>query len=143
MLSLVIMLAVASTIVELTFAANFPRWRQAANNNKAINLFISIVISFILGMAFGAAGLIAMSAAIISTVMSIPGYAFLHWAYDSPRAKKHNGNLLKHYADKWKQVLTDFVNIVYKVLRIITFPIWATRAVILKFNNIKAKHVRH
>jgi len=137
------MLAVASTIVELAFAANFPRWRQAANNNKAINLSISIVISFILGMAFGAAGLIAMSAAVISTVMSIPGYAFLHWAYDSPRAKKHNGNLLKHYTDKWKQVLTDFVNIVYKVLRIITFPIWATRAVILKFNNIKAKYVRH
>lgn len=143
MLSLVFMLAVASTIVELAFAANFSRWRQAANNNKAINLSISVVISYILGVAFGAAGLIAMSAAIISTVLSIPGYAFLHWAYDSPRAQKHNGNLLKHYTDKWKQVLTDFVAFVYKILRIITFPIWATRAVILKFNNIRTKNVRH
>jgi len=142
MLTLMIMLAFASTIVELAFAANFPRWRQAANNNKAINLAISIVISFVLGMAFGAAGLIAMSAAIISTVLSIPGYAFLHWAYDSPRAKKHNGNLLKYYSDKWKQVLSDFATVVYKVLRIITFPIWATRAIIQKFNNTKTKLAR-
>lgn len=142
MLSLVVMLAISSSIVELAFAANFPRWRQAANNNKAINLTISVIISYILGVAFGAAGLIAMSAAIISTVLSIPGYAFLHWAYDSPRAQKHNGNLLKHYTNKWKQVLTDFAEFVYKVLRIITFPIWATRAVIVKFNNMKTKFAR-
>lgn len=142
MLSLVVMLAIASTIIELAFAANFPKWRQAANNNKAINLTISVVISYILGVAFGAAGLIAMSAAIISTVLSIPGYAFLHWAYDSPRAKRHNGNLLKHYTDKWKQVLTDFAEVIYKILRIITFPIWATRAVIVKFNAAKTKFSR-
>ncbi len=142
MFTLVIMLALASTIIELTFAANFPKWRQAAKRNKAINLTISVILSFILGLMFGAAGLIAMSAAIISTVLSIPGYIFLEWAYDSPKAKKKGGNLIKYYSERWKRVLADFAEVVYKVLRIITFPIWATRALVLKFNNMKTKLAR-
>lgn len=132
MFSFMVSLAIASAVVELVFASKFPAWRRAAKRNKAINLTISIALSFILGILFGAAGLIAMSAAIISTVLVIPGYAFLAWAYDSPQAQTHGGNLIKYYTDKWKQVLSDFANLMYKILRIITFPIWATRIVIAK-----------
>ena len=141
MFSLVILLALASTFVELTFASKFPAWRQAAKRNKAINLAVSIFLSFILGILFGAAGLIAMSAAIISTVLSVPGYAFLEWAYDSPQAQKHNGNQIKYYSDKWKVALSDLINLIYKFIKIITFPIWATRNVIIKLRSIKAKFV--
>lgn len=139
MFSLVLLLAIASTAVELTFASKFPAWRQAAKRNKAINLVVSIGLSFVLGMMFGAAGLIAMSAAIISTVMSIPGYAFLEWAYDSPGAAKHNGNQIKYYSDRWKVALSDFLNLIYKIIKIITFPIWATRSLVLKARSIKTR----
>ena len=140
MFSFMMSLAIASAVVELVFASKFPAWRKAAKRNKAINLTISIVLSFVLGTLFGAAGLIAMSAAIISTVLVIPGYVFLEWAYDSPQAQARGGNLVKYYTDKWKQVFSDFAKLMYKILRIITFPIWGARLVVEKLklwnNNI-------
>lgn len=149
MFAFMMSLAIASAVVELTFASKFPAWRKAAKRNKAVNLVISIVLSFVLGILFGAAGLIAMSAAIISTVLVIPGYAFLEWAYDSPQAQAHGGNLIKYYSDRWKQVFSDFAKLMYKILRIVTFPIWGTRLAIAKIkiwnNNIstfKAKFSR-
>lgn len=140
MFSLVIMLAIASTVVELTFASKFPAWRKAAKRNKAINLAVSIALSFILGVLFGAAGLIAMSAAIISTVLSVPGYIFLEWAYDSPAAAKRGGNQIKYYSDRWKVAISDLVNLIYKIIKIITFPIWATRSLVLKFRTLKTRY---
>lgn len=149
MFSFMVTLAFASAVVELVFASKFPAWRKAAKRNKAVNLTISIALSFVLGILFGAAGLIAMSAAIISTVLVIPGYAFLEWAYDSPQAQTRGGNLIKYYSDKWKRVLADFAALMYKILRIITFPIWATRIIVNKFkiwnnnlSNFKAKFSR-
>lgn len=149
MLSFMIMLAIASAVVELTFASKFPAWRRIAKANKAVNLAISITLSFILGIMFGAAGLIAMAAAIISTVIAVPGYAFLEWAYDSPEAQKHGGNLIKYYSDKTKTVTRDTLSLVYKILRIFTFPIWATRSLVekyrvqsQKFRVLKAKYSR-
>lgn len=128
-------LAFASALVELVFASKVPAWRRAAKRNKAINLTISIALSFLLGIMFGAAGLIAMSAAIISTVLVIPGYALLEVIYDSPRAQECGGNLIKYYVDKWKQVLSDLGKLIYKILRIITFPIWGTRLAINKIRQ--------
>lgn len=140
MFSFMMSLAIASAIVELTFASKVPAWRRAAKRNKAINLTISILLSFILGILFGAAGLIAMSAAIISTVLVIPGYAFLEWAYDSPEAQKHGGNLIKYYSDRWKTVMSDFAKLMYKILRILTFPIWGIRLLFQKISEFNAKY---
>jgi uncharacterized membrane protein len=142
MLSFMIMLAIASTVVELSFAARIPAWRRMAKKNKAFNMTISIGVSFLIGIMFGAGGLIAMSAAIISTVFSIPGYAFLEWAYDSPMATAKGTNLINYYIQRWKQVLADLMQLLYKVLRVITFPIWGTRNAIIKFNAIKSKYIK-
>ena len=142
MFTLAIMLALASTIIEISFAAKVPVWRKAAKKNKTINMIISILLSFILGILFGAGGLIAMSAAMISTVLSIPGYAFLEWAYDSPQAQKRGGNQIEYYNKRWKQALADLVQLTYKVIRIITLPIWATRNAIIKINTVKAKYTK-
>ena len=147
--SFAIILAIASTAIEMLFAAKIPAWRRAAKNWKIVNLVISILLSFVLSIMFGAAGLIAMTAAIFSTLMSIPGYAFLHWMYDSDQAQQHGGNMLRYYADRWKQVMIDLGTLIYKILKIITAPIWITRAVILwmrrmfvKGSNLKARLVR-
>lgn len=144
MFSFMMLLAIASAIVELTFASKFPAWRKAAKRNKAINLAISLALSFVLGIMFGAAGLIAMSAAIISTVIAVPGYAVLEWAYDSPEAQKHGGNLFKYYAERWKIAMSDLVKLIYKIIKIITAPIWITRAIIEKiiYYNNKVRQYR-
>lgn len=142
MFAFMMMLAIASAVVELTFASKFPAWRRAAKKNKAVNLGISITLSFVLGIMFGAAGLIAMSAAIISTVIAVPGYAFLEWAYDSPQAQAKGGNQVKYYSDKTKTVISDLTRLIYKILRIITFPIWGFRIIVEKYKSIKLRFTR-
>ena len=139
MFAFVIVLSLASAAMELTFASKFPTWRKAAKRNKAINLIISVAISFIIGIMFGAAGLITMAAAIISTVIVIPGYAFLEWAYDSPQAATRGGNQIKYYSDKTKEVVSDTFKIIYKILRVITFPIWGSRIARDKYRNFKLR----
>jgi hypothetical protein len=92
-----------------------------------------------MGIAFGASGLIAMGAGVISTVLSVPGYKFLYWNYDSPMAQKLGGNLFSHEMKKWKQVISDFFKVIYKILRIITAPIWITRSLLSKYSKYKSR----
>lgn len=136
---MMIWLAVASTVVEMMFAARIPAWRKNAHKYKWVNMTLSIMLSFILGLMFGAAGLIALGAAMISTVMSIPGYAILHWNYDSKEAQKHGGNMTAYLRGKWIQAFKDLAKVIYTIIRIITFPIWATRSAVQKINAIKAR----
>jgi hypothetical protein len=137
MFAFVIILAVMSTTLELMIAAKIPAWRRLSHKSKLFNLLNSLFISYIMGIAFGAAGLIAMTAGVISTLLSVPGYALLNWAYESPQAQAHGGNLFTYYKDRWKTAITDLVNLIYKIIKIITFPIWATRAAMNKVNSIR------
>ena len=141
--TMMICLAISATIVEGMFAAKFKYWRVNAHKFKWLNMVISIGISFVLGVMFGAAGLIAMGAAMISTVLSIPMYAFLHWNYDSPTAAAHGGNMYLHNKGifnvqyvKWKQVIIDFTRVIYLTLRAITAPIWMFRSFVIKIKQL-------
>lgn len=132
-------LAIASFLVEMMIASNIPLMRQLAKNNLLVNLAISLGLSYIIGTMFGAIGLTAMTAAIISTLMSVPGYAFLEWAYDSDKAHAEGGNRIKHKkeqvqvtTEKWTQTLSDFFKIIYGILKVITFPIWIIRSISTK-----------
>jgi hypothetical protein len=137
--SMMLMLAIASTMVEAMFAAKIPLWRQLAHKYKWFNMTISILLSFILGFAFGAQGLIALGAAVISTVLSVPAYAMIHWNYDTPSARAHGGSEFRYYSArfkaslaKWKVALSDLAKLTYTIIRTITFPIWVTRAAYTK-----------
>jgi hypothetical protein len=138
LLTMMILLAISSTIIELMFAAKITWWRTNAYRFKWFNLIISLVLSWILGFAFGAAGLVVMGAAMISTALSVPGYAFLHWNYDSEQAKKYNGNTLSHVRKKWSQAFKDLAKMIYAVIRVLTFPIWSVRWIIQKVNSYKS-----
>lgn len=146
MFSFVFILAIASTAVELMIAAKIPTWRINAHKYKLVNLGLSILLSYIIGILFGAAGLIAMTAAIVSTIMSIPGYKILHWMYDSPQAQARGGNQYTYYKNsynvhkaRWSVVINDFFKILYKILRIITFPYWIGRAILKKYQIVRAR----
>lgn len=136
-LSMMIVLGFSSFIVEMMFAVNIPWWRQNAHRLKWVNMIISIALSAILGFVFGAAGLVVMGAALLGTVLSIPGYAFLHWNYDSDQAKAHGGNMLRHIRSRWVQAFKDLAKVIYAIIKVITFPIWAARWIYLKINKAK------
>lgn len=136
MFGFAITLAIASFLVEMMIASKVPLMRQLAKNNLLVNLTISLGLSYFIGIMFGAIGLTAMTAAIISTLMSVPGYAFLEWAYDSEEAHAEGGNRIKHKKEqvqvttkKWTQTLSDFFKIIYGILKVITFPIWIIRSI--------------
>lgn len=139
LLTMMLILAITSTLVELLIASKIKWWRQKSHNNKLFNVLNSLLLSFLIGLAFSASGLIAMGAGVISTLLTIPGYQFLHWNYDSPMAQKHGGNMMLHLKSKWLQTIKDFFTLVYKILRIITFPIWGTRWAVTKLKAIKTK----
>jgi len=134
-----IILAITSTILELMIASKVKWWRQKSYQSKLFNMLNSLFLSFLIGLAFSASGLIAMGAGVISTVLTVPGYKFLHWNYDSEQAQKHNGNMMQHMKSKWLQTIKDFFTLVYKILRIITFPIWGTRWAVTKIKAVKTK----
>jgi len=136
--SFVIILTLASFLFEMLIAARIPSWRQNAKKYKMFNLIISVFLSFVMGALFGAAGLIVMTAAILSTLLSIPGYAFLYWCFDSPQAHINGGNQYQYYKTKTVTVISDLIKLVYKILRIITFPIWGTRFLMQKYRAIRS-----
>jgi hypothetical protein len=113
-----------------------------------------------MGIAFGAAGLIAMGAGVISTILSVPGYQLLKWNYDTPSAIAHGGSEYRYYSaifkskltgyrttlNKWSIALSDLGKLIYSIIRFLTFPIWMTRDFIVwlrpyvvKYNNYVAR----
>jgi len=157
LLSMMIILAITSCLLELMIAAKVPIWRRLSGKYPLFNLLNSLVISFFMGIAFGAAGLIAMGAGVISTIMSVPGYKYLYWNYDTPEAHAQGGNRTKYYWNnfhvhwaKWRKVLGEFNQLMYAIFRFITFPVriinkcyQVIRPLILKINAYaQAKRVK-
>jgi len=139
MFGFAITLAIASFALEMLIASKVPLMRQLAKNNILVNLAISLGLSYVIGTMFGAIGLTAMTAAIISTLMSIPGYQVLEWTYDTEKAHAEGGNRIAHKkqqaketSKKWSQTISDFFKIVYFILKVVTFPLWATRLLVSK-----------
>lgn len=144
--SMMIVLAVTSCLLELMIAARVPVWRRWSGASPLFNLINSLFISFIMGIAFGAAGLVALGAGVISTILSVPGYKFLYWNYDSPGAIAVGGNRFKHFQEnfsvywaKWSVALKDFFQLMYTIIKVITFPIWFTRLVFIKMSPYISK----
>jgi len=143
LLSMMVILAITSTILELMIAARVPIWRKLSYKYPLFNLVNSLFLSFIVGIAFGANGLVALGAGVISTILSFPGYKFLHYNYDSEEALllgksryAHFSDTLKVTIDKWRSVLKDFFKVVYIIVKIITLPIIVVRYMIKGYKII-------
>lgn len=145
MITMVFLLAITSTALELMIAAKVPAWRRLSAKSGLFNLLNSLFISYIMGIAFGAAGLIAMSAGVVSTLMSVPGYKFLAWNYDSPKAQAlgttrtaHTKETVQTKYNKSKVVINDLGKIAYGTGKVVTAPIWIPRTINTK---LKARKV--
>lgn len=147
--SMMIVLAVTSCLLELMIAARVPVWRRWSGSSPLFNLINSLFISFVMGLAFGAAGLVALGAGVISTLLSVPGYKYLYWNFDSPGAIAVGGNRFKHFKEnfgvywaKWSVALKDFFQLMYTIIKVLTFPIWFTRLIFIKASPYIAKFNR-
>jgi len=136
MLIMAFMLAIMSAVLELMIAAQIPLWRQWSHRSKLFNLVNSMFISYLIGIAFGAQGLIVMFAGVLSTFMTIPGYALLNWNYDSEKAKTQDGNryeyakkTIKPKLEKGKELGSDLIKVGYVTGKVITSPIWISRKI--------------
>ena len=139
MLGYALTLAIASFAFEMLIASKIPVMRVLAKENVLINLTISLAISYAIGTMFGAIGLTAMTAAIISTLMSIPGYHILEWVYDTEEAHAEGGNRIQYKKEqvkkttkKWSQTISDFFKIIFFLLKVVTFPLWIARLLVTK-----------
>lgn len=103
MLTFALVLAVISTVFEGIIAARSRYLRRLAGRRVSINLGVSLTVSLVLGSLFGAIGLIALTAGLLSTLMSVPVYRFLYWNFDSPKAVQVGGNRLLGQVRGWRQ----------------------------------------
>jgi hypothetical protein len=138
------MLAIMSAAFELMIAAQIPFMRRWSHKSKLFNLMNSMVLSYIIGIMFGAQGLIVMFAGVMSTFLTIPGYAMLAWNYDSPKAAAKGGNVYKHTRstikpkiEKGKELAGDLVKVGYVTGKVITSPIWVTRKAVRAYKAYK------
>jgi len=137
MLTMVFLLAIMSTVLELMIAANVPLWRQWSYKSKLFNLLNSMFLSYFIGLGFGAQGLIALTAGVLSTFLTIPGYSYLNWNYDTEIAKtKYEGNRYKYAKNvskpkivKAKELGSDLIKVGYVTGKVITAPLWISRKI--------------
>lgn len=144
MLTMVFLLAITSSVLELMIAAQVPIWRQWSYKSKLFNLVNSMFLSYLIGIAFGAQGLIAMTAGFVSTFMTIPGYAYLHWNYDSDKAKQQGGNRYRYTKNtitpkinKTKELASDLGKVGYITAKVITAPLWIPRRAYARIKSNK------
>jgi glucan phosphoethanolaminetransferase (alkaline phosphatase superfamily) len=134
---MVFLLSIMSAVLELMIAARIPLWRRLSYKSKLFNLLNSLFVSYLIGLAFGAQGLIAMTAGVFSTFLTIPGYAFLHWNMDSEKARKTpQQNRYQNFKEKMTEPMSDMGKIAYVTIKIITAPLWIPRRIYGKLKGV-------
>ena len=118
MLSFAFILAMVSCAFEITIAEKVPAYRHLAGKYVLVNLAGSMVLSYSLATLFGAGGLIAMTGAIMATLMAIPYYKGRQ-AYEAKEEEVKRGF----------QAIRDLFLMIYKILLWVTLPVHIYRAI--------------
>lgn len=123
-----VMLAVTSTIVEIVLLLKFKPLLNFLLKHKTLDLIFSFALSYFLGVMFGASGLIAMTAGIFSTLLSL-------MVYESGILKQEN-----------REKVTNTKNTVVKTIkfwyRVASSPVRAIGWCSSKVNTMKEKVTR-
>lgn len=128
MLMFAMMLAVTSTIMEIVLLLKFKPLLNFLLKHKTLDLIFSFALSYVLGVMFGASGLIAMTAGIFSTLLSL-------MVYESGILKQEN-----------REKVTNTKNTVVKTIkfwyRVASSPVRAIGWCSSKVNTMKEKVTR-
>lgn len=149
-------LGLASAFIEIKFVKSSPAfarvmeqginipltpWRISAS---MINITFSMLLSVVLGMFFGATGLVALFAGIISTCITQPYYSLEpkvlaiidHWRTKKVKMGATRAKFNAVWAD-FKRPVQDTIKLVLVFLKIITFPFVAARKASAKYTAMK------
>jgi len=135
-------LAMSSFALEMVIAAKLPVWRKFAERYLLANMGLSLLLSACLGMVFGAVGLIALTAGVMSTLMSIPGYRFLHWNFDSELAQKQGGNRVGYWWNTFKHSLAHKIESTKQLCTLLVLRLRKTWEVFVRATSVGARMVR-
>jgi hypothetical protein len=119
LLTMVILLALSSAFLEVKLAKALPIWHKMSVKSQAFNLLGSIALSYVLGMLFGASGLIALMAGIVSTVITVPYYSGLRYIEDNETKVTENVQIVKD-AGRGIWFFVKFIGFPFRVVRKIT-----------------------
>lgn len=136
MMGLAFALAFFSAVFELSIAYKWDWWRKKAAHSLLVSAIGSIGLSFVLGTMFGAHGLISMIGGMMSTGMVLVGYPVLEWYIQNQARFKEGVEKAKAAIISSKQTLIDFAMFFWRIIRLLTWPFRAKRAVQAKFSQI-------
>lgn len=134
-MTMIWILALASSAFEMAFAFKVPLWAKLAGRYPVLGLIASVSVSWFLGHIFGAAGLIALMGGLLSTLMTVPCYILVE--------KWHSGEIqpkLEKFRSDWQSAMQlgkDLWHVVYILIRIVTAPIWGYRIAKEKWCAVK------
>lgn len=155
-LTMGLVLGIASAFIEIKLVKGSPWFAHVMEvglnipltpwtiSAQMINIVFSVLLSALLGVFFGATGLVALFAGIVSTCITQPYYsmepkvkAFIA-TYRTKRVKMGatHAKLTAIWAD-FKRPVQDTIKIVLIMLRIITFPFQAARKASAKYTAMK------
>lgn len=116
LLQMVILMTIASTVVEGFIAWYLPGWRALTKKFRLLDILFSFFLSYILGKMFGAQGVVIAISGVASTMTSMPMYPAMDW-YEK------NQSEVKVAYSKVRQTTIDCAILFYKLCRLITIPI--------------------
>lgn len=119
-LTTALVLALASAFIEFKLFYSVPFLRKLVEKSTAIGIAMSVFLSFVIGTLFGAAGLIVMVAALVSTMMTEPVHSVMRRAKRRPQQTEQTRSVIDEYRATWGWVFS-LIRVSFKV---VTFPIW-------------------
>lgn len=153
-LTMGLVLGIASAFIEIKLVKGSPWFAKVMEDGlgfgrfrisaQMINITFSVLLSALLGVFFGATGLVALFAGIVSTCITQPWYSLApkvraivdHWKTRKLKAHATSGKLQAIWAD-FKRPVQDTIKLVLVFLKIITFPFVAARKASAKYTAMK------
>ena len=93
-LTAIILFAVATAALEFKLYKEFSLVRQGVRKVKGFGVVFSFLLSYLVGLAFGAHGTMVLMAGILSTVMTQPVYTFINWVANRREAREHKQRII-------------------------------------------------
>lgn len=116
-LTTAIVFGIIAAILELRLALKIPIIRKLVERFSVVGIGFSIGLSLLLGMLFGAAGMIVMFAAILATTLTQPVYVFLN------KTKKQTSKT-KQQVEDFKATWRPVGKLIKYAFLLVTAPLW-------------------
>jgi hypothetical protein len=134
MVSTILVVAFAATVFEIIIASKWTWYRLLAGNNTLVNFAGSMALSYVLSAAWDMTGMIAGTAAMLSTLFTIPYYKGMAW-WDA-QGDEVKASIAAFRAN-WGKLFKDMIRVIEITFRIIIFPITLYRWVQKSLVTIK------